>query len=61
VSRPVVYRDLELSYSCQWRVLSYTLPSLALSLLLNLPKFMEAKLWFRVSILFYLKGLSSEK
>ena len=47
--RPVVYRDLELSYSSQCRVLSYTLPSLALSLILNLPKFMEAKLWFKVS------------
>jgi hypothetical protein len=44
----VVYRDLELSYSSQCRVLSYTLPSLALSLLLNLPKFMEAKLTFKV-------------
>ena len=53
VPRPVVYRDLELSYSSQCRVLSYTLPSLALSLILNLPKFMEAKLSFKVKIQYY--------
>ena len=43
-NRPLTYRSLELTQTSQARVLSYVLPSLFLSLVLNFPKFLEAKL-----------------
>ena len=43
-SRPLVYRSLEASQSCTTRTLSYCLPSLIISVILNLPKFLEASL-----------------
>ena len=36
--RPILYRSLEVSYSSNLRVLTYILPSLAVSVLLNIPK-----------------------
>ena len=36
--RPILYRSLEVSYSSKLRVLTYILPSLAVSVLLNIPK-----------------------
>ena len=42
--RPVVYRSLELSQSSTTRALSYVVPSLVFSIILNVPKFLEAKL-----------------
>ena len=46
--RPWLYRNLEQTHSMMFRVLSYTLPSLALSLLLNIPKFLEARIEYKV-------------
>ena len=42
--RPLIYRSLEVSQSSKTRLLSYVVPSLLLSLVLNFPKFLEAKL-----------------
>ena len=42
-SRPLFYRSLEVTYTSQCRVLTYILPSMILSILLNIPKFLEAK------------------
>ncbi|XP_023346387.1 FMRFamide receptor isoform X2 [Eurytemora carolleeae] len=47
VCRPWLYRNLEQTHSMMFRVLSYTLPSLALSLLLNIPKFLEARIEYK--------------
>jgi len=44
VCRPLLYRTLELTYSSRVRVLSYFLPSMIGSVLLNIPKFLEATL-----------------
>ena len=44
VCRPHVYRSLEASQSPKTRTLSYFVPSLLLSVFLNLPKFLEANL-----------------
>jgi len=44
VCRPLLYRSLELTYSCRVRVLSYLLPAMLLSVALNIPKFLEARL-----------------
>merc|ERR1719234_1014897 len=44
VCRPIFYRSLELTYSCKARVASYLLPSMFASILLNIPKFLEARL-----------------
>ena len=50
--RPWLYRNLEQTHSMMFRVLSYTLPSLALSLLLNIPKFLEARIEYKVIQIF---------
>ena len=42
--RPLIYRSLEASQSSKTRLLSYVVPSLLLSVVLNFPKFFEAKL-----------------
>ena len=42
-SRPLFYRSLEVTYTSQCRVMTYILPSMILSILLNIPKFLEAK------------------
>ena len=41
--RPLFYRSLEISYSSRVRILSYILPTLVSSILLNIPKFLEAR------------------
>ena len=44
VCRPIFYRSLEVTYSSRVRVMTYFLPSMICSILLNIPKFMEARL-----------------
>jgi hypothetical protein len=44
VCRPLLYRSLEVSYSSRVRVMTYFLPSMFFSILLNIPKFLEAQL-----------------
>ena len=41
--RPLFYRSLEVTYSSSVRVMTYIIPSMILSILLNIPKFLEAK------------------
>ena len=43
IPRPLIYRSLEATKSYSTRILAYLLPSLLASVLLNIPKFMEAK------------------
>ena len=42
--RPIFYRSLEVTYSSRVRVMTYFIPSMICSILLNIPKFMEARL-----------------
>ena len=44
VCRPLLYRSLEVTYSSRVRVMTYFLPSMISSILLNIPKFLEAQL-----------------
>ena len=44
VCRPLLYRSLEVTYSSGARVMTYFLPSMIFSIILNIPKFMEAQL-----------------
>lgn len=37
------YRTLEITYTMQYRVMTYLLPSMIVAILLNIPKFLEAK------------------
>ena len=46
-SRPIFYRSLELAKSSHMRLLSYIAPSLLLSIILKIPKFLEAELVIR--------------
>ena len=41
--RPILYRSLEVTYSSKVRVMTYVLPTFAGSVILNIPKFLEAK------------------
>ena len=43
VCYPIVHRDLVHTYSVAKRVMAYTIPVLILSLLINIPKFLETK------------------
>ena len=43
IPRPLIYRSLEATKSYSARILAYLLPSLLASVLLNTPKFLEAK------------------
>ena len=40
---PIVHRDLVHTYSVAKRVMAYTIPVLIISLLINIPKFLETK------------------
>ena len=42
--RPILYRSLEVSYSSRARVMSYLMPTFLASVILNIPKFLEAKI-----------------
>ena len=44
VCYPLLHRDLVYTYSITKRVLVYTIPVLILSVLINIPKFMETKI-----------------
>ncbi len=41
---PLLHRDLAYTYSVSTRVTVYTVPVVALSILINIPKFLETKI-----------------
>ena len=41
--RPILYRSLEVTWSSNVRVMTYLLPTFIFSVLLNIPKFLEAR------------------
>ncbi|TRY73705.1 hypothetical protein TCAL_00917, partial [Tigriopus californicus] len=50
VCRPLHYRDITTRYSVQRRTLSYILPVILVSVILNVPKFLETRYYWRPSM-----------